>query len=263
MSSKEVSLPNGMKIREINPHETSFLFNEIFVQQVYASYGLDVPADGLVLDIGANIGMFALYVRQRFPQSRVWSFEPAPHCVERLRHNVAIHADDVRIFPVALGDRDGETDFSYYPQYSILSGMFAEETRDLDTLRAGARTLYVEKYRSEPSERELDLLVGSKLAAREVFKCPVKRLSTVLAEEKAGRISLAKIDVERAEGLILAGIDAADLRRIDQFVVEVHDQGAREHETMAAQLTSAGYRCQLMVEPTLKNSHIYALVARR
>jgi FkbM family methyltransferase len=263
MSLKSVKLPNGMEIVEINPHETRFLYDEIFVQNVYASYDLSVPPGGLVLDIGANIGMFALYAAAKFPGAKVWCFEPAPHCLERLRPNVSRLGANARVFPIALGASDGVAEFSYYPHYSIISGMFADEAQDMEVLRAGARTMYVEKYRREPDERELELLTGAKLNDRQVFDCIVRKLSGVLADEGMPHVALAKIDVERAENVILEGIDDEHWTRIDQLVVEVHDQGAREHERMAEKMRAHGYRTNMFVEPTLKNSGIYVLVAKR
>ena len=105
--------------------------------------------------------------------------------------------------------------------------------------------------------------VGSKLEGRQNFRCPVTTLSHVLKSEKIGHVALAKIDVERAENAILAGIDKADWAKIDQLVIEVHDQGHREHEVMAAMLKGHGYKTGIFTEPNLKNSDIYVVVARR
>ncbi|WP_338699191.1 MULTISPECIES: FkbM family methyltransferase [unclassified Bradyrhizobium] len=256
-------LANGLEIAEINGDETKFLYDEIFVQEVYAAYDLRVPADGIVLDVGANIGMFSLYALQKFPGIRIYCFEPAPHCLERLRINTAPFGEAVRIFPTALGDTEGEVEFSYYPHYSIISGMFANEQQDLMVLRAGAATQYRERYGTRPSERELDLLVGSKLKGKQTFRCPITTLSRIMAAEGIGHVSLAKIDVERAENAILAGIDDADWPKIDQLVVEVHDQGNREHELMIDMLNRRGYQTSLFTEPTLKNSDIYVALAKR
>ena len=263
MSEATVILPNGMEISQINSHETQFLYDEIFVQEVYGAYDLHVPPGGLVLDIGANIGMFAYYIASKFPGARIWCFEPAPHCLEKLCDNLARLGDAARVFAVALWDREGEVEFSYYPHYSIISGMFAEQEQDMGVLRAGARTRYLQKYGREPDERELDLLVGSKLNERQSILCPATRLSKIIADENVECISLVKIDAERAENIILAGIDELDWARFDQFVVEIHDQGHREHEAMAEKLRRHGYITELYVEPTLKNSDIYVLVAKR
>lgn len=260
---KKVVLANGLEIAEINSHETKFLYDEIFVQEVYASYDLKVPPGGVVLDIGANIGLFSLYVSQKFPGACLHCFEPAPHCLERLRFNLASLGDAAKIFATALGDTEGQVEFSYYPHYSIMSGMHADEQQDLALLKAGARTQYREKYGSEPDERMVELLVGSKLDGRQKFHCPITTISKFMRSQKIGHVSLAKIDVERAENAILAGIDDADWAKIDQFVVEVHDQGNREHERMAAMLKRLGYKTGIFTEPNLKNSDIYVVVAKR
>ncbi|MBC7489763.1 MAG: FkbM family methyltransferase [Glaciimonas sp.] len=256
-------MPNGMRVAEINNHETVFLYDEIFIQEVYSSYGLKLNSGSCVLDIGANIGMFSLYAAQKFEKVRILCFEPAPHCLDRLRINLESLGDSVKIFPTALGDTVGEVEFSYYPGYSILSGMFADEEQDLAVLRAGAQTQYIKKYAVAPSGRELEILVGSKLNGRQKFLCPITTLSHIIASECIEHIDLAKIDVERAENAILQGILEEDWPKIDQLVIEVHDQGKREHEVMASMLKDRGYLTDIFVEPTMENSSIYVVVARR
>ncbi|MGE0383649.1 MAG: FkbM family methyltransferase [Gammaproteobacteria bacterium] len=259
----KVVLPNGLEIAELNAHETKFLYDEIFVQEVYTRYGLMVPPGATVLDIGANIGMFSLYAALKYEAVNLLCFEPAPHCVELLRFNIARLGASARVFATALGAEIGEVDLSYYPHYSILSGIFADERQDLEVLRAGARTQYESKYHHPPSERELELLVGSRLQDRQTVRCPMTTLSRVLADEAVDDVALAKIDVERAEHAILAGISEAHWPKIAQFVIEVHDQGEREHELMATMLERRGYRTRIFAEPALRNSGIYVVVARR
>src|SRR4051812_41310291 len=103
-----VVLPNGLEILEINKYETKFLYNEIFVEESYGSYGIDVEPGGVVMDVGANIGMFALYINQRFEPSQTFCFEPAPHCLEALKHNLAPLGQKVVISSSAVGERSGE-----------------------------------------------------------------------------------------------------------------------------------------------------------
>ncbi len=257
------TLPNGMQVAEINSYETKFLYDEIFERETYAQFDLDIPPGGIVLDVGANIGMFSLYVLGKYPGSRAVCIEPAPHCLERLRPNVAGFGDRVQIAPVALGDSARTVEFSYYPNYSIISGMFADEGQDLTTLRAGAKTQYEERFGVAPSERELDFLVGSKLADRQTFDCEMITMSELLEQHGISEVALAKIDVERAEGLVLAGVNAADWNKIRQFVVEVHDQGAGEHKQMVDLFVEHGYEVELFTDPQMKNSDIYVVSAKR
>jgi FkbM family methyltransferase len=260
---KKVQLANGLEIFEINSYETDFLYEEIFVQETYATYDLRIPHGGVVLDIGANIGMFGLYISRKFPGARIFCFEPAPHCLERLRMNLASLGETVQIFATALGDTTGEIEFSYYPRYSIMSGMFANEQDDVQLLKAGARTQFERKYGSAPNERALQVLVNSRLGDRQSFRCPITTVSKILAAEKIDRIALVKIDVERAEHAVLAGIDEVDWPRIDQVVVEVHDQGAQEHESVADMLKQRGYNTSLFTEAALVNSDIHVVVGKR
>lgn len=75
-----------------------------------------------VLDIGANIGQFALQIRCALPDAMLYSFEPLVDCynqlTERMRDQPSFQA-----FNVALGDRNGtatiyRNDFS--PSSSLL-----------------------------------------------------------------------------------------------------------------------------------------------
>jgi hypothetical protein len=63
--------------------------------------------------------------------------------------------------PVALGAEVGEADFSYYPNYSIMSGMFADEARDLEVLKHGARRAIELADGQKPDDRIVSLLVKS------------------------------------------------------------------------------------------------------
>ncbi|MDR3713479.1 MAG: FkbM family methyltransferase [Puia sp.] len=257
------TLPNGLCITEINSYETQFLYDEIFVQNVYGSYGIQITPDDVVFDIGANIGLFALYMAERFNPARIICFEPAPHCIEAIRENLASLGDRVLVLPTALGASVGETEFTYYPKYTLMSSMFADEKRDLDVLKAGAKTEFERQQGKIPEDRIVDMLVGTKLEDAQTFRCPITTISKVMEEYRVDRLALAKIDVECAENVVLAGIEDADWPRIDQLVIEVHDQGAREHETMRDMLRGRGYAVSLFAEPGLKNSGIYVVVARK
>ena len=85
-------LPNTLAICEINPHETRFLYNEIFVQKTYMKHGVEISPGDTIIDAGANIGLFALFALVNFNPARVFCFEPATHCLEALRFNLAAWA---------------------------------------------------------------------------------------------------------------------------------------------------------------------------
>src|ERR671933_427952 len=55
-----------------------------------------------VLDVGANVGQFAVASAKLLPDAQVHSFEPVPKSVERLRKNVS-GLKNVIVYPFALG----------------------------------------------------------------------------------------------------------------------------------------------------------------
>ena len=65
------------------------------------------------------------------------------------------------------------------------------------------------------------------LAARTKIECDMTTVSDVMADLKLARVSLLKIDVERAEMIVLGGVKQADWAKIDQVAVEIHDADGR------------------------------------
>lgn len=67
-----------------------------------------VPEDGVVLDIGANLGFLAVQLSRRTRLGRVVAFEPLPdnhRVLGRLLQRFAVR--NVEVYPWALGDRNG------------------------------------------------------------------------------------------------------------------------------------------------------------
>ncbi len=68
-----------------------------------------VPNEGIILDIGANIGITTVPLAREKPQAQVFSFEPMPDNLAALRKVVSFFKlKNVKIFDLALGESDGE-----------------------------------------------------------------------------------------------------------------------------------------------------------
>lgn len=59
-----------------------------------------------VIDVGANVGQFAIAAAMIFPGLEVHSFEPVPEIVATLKENVR-NIPKIKVYPVALGERQG------------------------------------------------------------------------------------------------------------------------------------------------------------
>lgn len=233
-------LPNGMRVFSLNQSETEFLYQEIFEEQTYELGHLTLKAGDSVIDIGANIGMFSLYAAQHCPGLRLFSFEPASPVFEILQKNLSLYGLDSAAFREAVGKEVGTVEFTYYPNVSILSGCHA----DLDAERAVLRTYFQnESGQSSSSERldssAMDAWLDQRLESTQV-SCPVTTISEIIRANELDSVALLKIDAEKSELDILAGIEPDDWRKIRQLVLEVHDDGETLTE-LTALLSDKGF----------------------
>ena len=93
-------------------------------------------------------------------------------------------------------------------------------------------------------------------------ECEVKPLSLVLEEQQIERIDLLKVDVERAELDVLAGIEERHWPAIRQVVAEVHDEGGRL-DLVRSDLENRGFTVVTDQDHWLRSTGVFALFARR
>jgi amino acid adenylation domain-containing protein/FkbM family methyltransferase len=224
---RRLALPGGIAVVHQNRHETEYVHREIFVERVYLRHGLELPEDACVFDVGANVGLFTLFVGRLRPAARIYAFEPIAPLFDLLRNNVELHGAPARLFACGLGDREAVEAFAFYPGYSVMSGLarYADPEGEVAVIKR-----YLDNARSQGAagaalllEHADELLAGRFTA--ETSPAPVRRLSSVIRETGVTAIDLLKVDVQRAELDVLRGIDEADWPKIRQLVVEVHDPG--------------------------------------
>jgi FkbM family methyltransferase len=253
----------------MNLAETRFLHDEIFVDEVYLRGGIVLREDAVVFDVGANIGMFSLFVGARCPSARVYAFEPVPEVFARLVRNVDERGIDVVPFDHGLSDRDQHVSFYYYPDISIMSCRhdYTNWDNEVDLIKR-----YVaNERRNGPPGRAEHLAEVAGLAERDFEfterRCRLRRLSDVVDEVGVGTIDLLKIDVQRAEYDVLQGIDARHWPLVKQISMEVHDEAGSPTEGRVAQvtqrLTAEGFQVDVEVEEMLRGTGRYAVHAIR
>ena len=225
MPRQRYELPNGMVIAHLNRSETDFVYREIFDEHCYLKHGVTLENGACIFDVGANIGLFALFASQMCRDLRIYSFEPIPPIFEALRLNMSLYDVSARLFDHGLASQSGTAVFSYYPHASILSGRFANTAEERETVRKFLHTPGV-STEFAVSEEDIDDLLETRLVA-ERFRCPMKTLSQIIEENDVLCIDLLKVDVEKSELDVLSGIEESDWPKIRQVVVEVHDVDGR------------------------------------
>jgi len=73
-------------------------FQEIYLQKIYTkNYKPRERNGGVVLDLGANIGVFSIFIASLDPRFKVYSYEPAPRVFRRLVKNISANNLSERI----------------------------------------------------------------------------------------------------------------------------------------------------------------------
>jgi amino acid adenylation domain-containing protein/FkbM family methyltransferase len=266
---RRYSLPNGMAVVQQNKNETDYLYQEIFAEHSYFKYGIDLDEGACVFDVGANIGMFTMYVSRRCQGAHIYAFEPIKEVAASLRINSELYGRDVKVFEHGMSNQEREETFTFYPRQSMMSGIseYADTAYEKEVVK---RTMRNEQQRGATEMGMLlgeadDFLVGRFVEQHQ--RCRLRRLSDVMREEGIERIDLLKVDVQRAELDVLRGIDEADWARIGQVVMEVHDRQGHEDEgrlqEIADLLTERGFAVATEQEPALLGTDRYNLYATR
>lgn len=226
-------LPGIGDVAHLVPYETDYLYEEIFTRQSYLRHGIELRDGDTVFDVGANIGLFSLFVRSRCPGAEVYAFEPNPPAFEALRRNTALYAPETKIFEYGLAAFDGELPFTSYSRSPAFSGFAADAERD----HAAVTAVVANVLRNDSAEL-VDHLTRDRLAA-EVLPRRVRTLSAMFAEQGVEQVDLLKIDAEGSEEEILTGIEDEHWPRIRQLVLEAHDPDGAER--IASLLRDKGF----------------------
>ena len=117
---KQFRCPGGLRVWSAprSGSEIKFIFREIFEDWWYERHGVTIRDGDVALDIGANVGLFALSLMERFDGLSIVCLEPVPltrACLERNiaesrwrgRHQVTILAD-------AAGSANADAMITYF-----------------------------------------------------------------------------------------------------------------------------------------------------
>ncbi|WAP60334.1 FkbM family methyltransferase [Streptomyces sp. S465] len=248
-------LPNGTTVAHINAGEAQFLYREIFTQRCYLRHGVDLRPGDVVFDVGANIGMFTLFAHLECPGVTVHAFEPAPVPFAALRANVTRHGIPGQADQCAVSDSSGTRKMTFYPDATLMSGFHADAAARTELLRTlGLNGGY--------TAEDVDTMLAQLPDVSEEIETPVVRLSDVIAERGIDAIGLLKVDVEKSERQVFAGLEDTDWPRIRQVVAEVHDiDGALEE--VVTLLRGHGFTVVAEQEPLFAGTGIHQVAARR
>lgn len=232
-------LPDGRSVYCTHRDEVRGVAAQI---ELYLRHGISIKTGDCVVDVGANIGLFALEAAHR--GALVHAFEPMPATFAALDANAksanaksanAVGNEQIRAHNLALGARAGTATFAYFRWMSSLSTRFPDWILNnaapgviavLDDEELSPRFGWFRRAPAWFRQLLVSGLVRTLLQPRPV-SCRVETLSRVVHAFRIHKIDLLKIDVESAEWDVLQGINPRDWPHIAQIVAEVHDENGR------------------------------------
>jgi FkbM family methyltransferase len=171
----------------------------------------------VILDIGANIGVYSLAARLANPRARVVAFEPNPVNVRELSRNLALNGiNDVEVRPVALGAARAELPF-FVPV----------DNRTSDVSNVG--------------NPEFIRLVYPDLALKDI-KVPVETLDDVVRDMAIAQVQLIKMDVEMYEYQVVQGAQQLLASQRPLVMCELHHPDELSHR-LGGKLTEDSLQC--------------------
>lgn len=167
-----------------------------------------VAEDAVCLDVGANIGLYALAFSLLAPRGRVYAFEPSPGSFRHLEENLAANrASNVSAFQLAFGE-EPDTTVQFHDVPFFTAGSFVVD--------------------------KSSFLTSEVLGATD-FEARGTTLDAFVAEQGLERVDVVKIDVEGAELSVLRGAGAVLAAHHPKVVLEFNSFGLTMHNGVLPQ----------------------------
>jgi FkbM family methyltransferase len=131
-----------------------------------------IKDDAIIFDVGANLGWYTIHWLKKFPNCKVYPFEPVRETFDKLLDNVVLNGlKPYRVQNLALSNVNGESEFY------------------VDLERVGASSMV--------NLRDTDKAI--------IEKCRTQKLDDFFFKVGLNRLDFIKIDVEGAEKLVIDG----------------------------------------------------------
>jgi FkbM family methyltransferase len=183
---------------------------------------------------------------------------------------------DAKLFNCGLSSATTTANFTFYQKFSFLSGLYTDVDDEKEIVKSFLHNQPTKNLRGfenlgglaelAEDDKLLEELLADKFKS-ETFEVPLRTLSEIIQENHIENIDLLKINVEKSEWDVLAGIAEADWQKIHQIALEVHDIAGRLEQVIAL-FEKQGYHTVVeqdwSFDETAKTNHyIYAIRGSR
>lgn len=207
--SKDIFLKNSSVTKDVkldlkNPFDCLFVnYNEMFVDKKYESFNLDNL--DTALDIGANNGLFSLYLLNKGCK-QIYAFEPNQNSLVNLR-NLSEKNQKIKTIEKAVYTSDKDLEFYIDSTNSTIGSIH-------NNIGANTNKIVV----------------------------PATSLKTFIKDHEIRNLSLVKMDIEGAEYEVIDKLEDEIFGMIDKFLIEFHDnENNGKVEKLISKLKDKGF----------------------
>jgi FkbM family methyltransferase len=195
----------------------AWIIKETCLDHCYEANGVSIKNGWTIVDIGAGVGDFAIYVANEHPTTQIYAYEPFPESFALLKENIRLNAiKGIRAFPIAVGPQSG--------------------TMALFTTGEAIQHITTEHTTMSKANSKLEV--------------PALSLNDVFQINAIRHCDLLKIDCEGSEFEILFKASRATLKKIQCICLEYHDGFTRfSHVDLATYLQQHGFQVKVTPNP--------------
>lgn len=191
-----------------NKFENSYIpeiLKELYIEKVYSPY-LNGKTELVILDIGANIGLFSFYATDF--ASKIYAIEPSKEHIDVMKY--MLKQNDIKnVVPLqyAISNKDGEATFYHSENVTMYS------------------------LKKEVSTTNLTETVKT------------IRFDTLFREQKIEMADFVKLDIEGSEVDVIGGDGFYNIKdKIKVIVVEYHNWSGRNPSQITTTLSDYGFK---------------------
>ena len=273
--NQNIVLNNGTVIRNLGDIGTRWNIDaQLEHINRYFDYGINIQKGNIVIDIGANIGIFSLMACDMCcGEISVYAFEPvfATYC--DLEKNIEGSSSCIQAYNFGISDKEKEIAITHYPNAPGLStlypdGMDNATTKMINNLDENVNDLpeFFKGYREREENRERSNKIRTIWGLKTLFEskkipCRVVPLSKFIKKKQLDIVHLLKVDTNGSELDVLNGINEEDYRKINQIVIET-PLDSENYLTIKKKLSANGFVImqEAPQEPVINSGLIYTII---
>jgi FkbM family methyltransferase len=206
--------------KNFSPFDCLYInYKQMFYEDIYAHCYLDDLET--VIDLGANVGLFSLYMLKKRNCKRIYAVEPTKKAFSQLSESLHDEPNS-SIHKLAIHNFEGKSKIKSVEDNSTISGFIDD----------------VHPYtQHNMKEEEVDVVT----------------LSRFMNDHNLDRVDLIKIDIEGCEYDVIDSLSDFDLLKSDRYLIEYHWAKTKNIKKIVDRFKFLGYNILNNEDPTFDN----------